>query len=263
MAGQNSTRTGGLRLRGYDAAVRSRPSRWWIVLLAACAPVARAVLVDWVAASVNDVAIPESTVRRAMVLAPLPRAPGETDQAFRARVLDALIEQQLQYEEALRFGPEAPKAEEIEAAMTALSARLRAEGKDPAQEFAGSGMTLDDVRASVERQLVVSRYLRERFRTGSLADEERARAEYEGRYVPERKSAGQPVLPFEEVADQMRAAVRERSFDEEVEKWVQELREKARITIYPTPGTAAGQGAPIVLEAVPVATPTPPRAGGR
>jgi hypothetical protein len=118
------------------------------------------------------------------------------------------------------------------------------------------------VRASVERQLVVSRYLRERFRTGSLADEERARAEYDQAYVPERNAAGQPVLPFEEVADQMRAAVRERSFDEEVEKWVRELRDKARITIYPMPGAPAGQGAPIVLESAPPATPTPPRAGG-
>ena len=243
--------------------MRSRPPRWWIVLLAAASvPVARAVLVDWVAASVNDVAIPESTVRRAMVLAPISRAAGETDEAFRTRVLDALIDQQLQYEEALRFGPEAPKADEIEAAMAKLTARLRAEGKDPDKEFASSGMTVDDVRASVERQLVVQRYLRERFRPGTLADEERARAEYEGRYVPERKAAGQPVPAFDEVAEEMRGRARERSFDEEVEKWVRELRDKARITIYPAPSAAAGPGTPVVLETAPVATPTPARVDG-
>ena len=59
--------------------------------------------------------------------------------------------------------------------------RLRAEGKDPAEEFARAGMTADDVRASLERQLVVQRYLKERFRAGTVADEERARTEYDER----------------------------------------------------------------------------------
>ncbi len=213
-------------------------------------------LVDWVAASVNDTAIPESTVRRAMVLGVLPREAGEADDAFRRRVLEALIDQQLEYEEALRFGPDPPNARDVEEAMTKLSERLRAEGRDPAREFAGAGMTADDVKASIERQLVVQRYLRERFRPGTAADEERARAEYDERFVPEQKAAGRPVPSFDEVADQMRTRARERSFDDEVEKWVRELREKARIRIYPPPAEPAGLGAPVVIETAPAAKPT-------
>jgi parvulin-like peptidyl-prolyl isomerase len=236
------------------------PSRFLpFLLLAAAASIGQTVLVDRVAASVNDMAIPESAVRRAMLLSPLEQTPGESPEAFRVRVLDGLVDQYLQYEDALRFGPEPPNAAETEAAMAKLRERLAAEGKDPAAEFARAGMTADDVRASLERQLVVQRYLLERFRPVALADEERARAEYEERYVPERRAAGLPVLPFEQVAGEMRAQAQQRGFDEEIEKWLSELREKARITIYPTPTAPTGQSAPTVIATAPPPTRTPTR----
>jgi hypothetical protein len=213
--------------------------------------------VDRVAVSVNDEAIPESAVRRAVLLSPLAREAGESPEAYRTRVLDALIDQHLEYEDALRFGPTPPDAAEIEAAFAKLRARLAAEGKDPAEEFARASMTVADVRASLERQLVIQRYLQERFRPVAMADEERARTEYEERYVPERKAQGLPVLPYEEVAGEIRSRAQQRSFDEEVEKWLAELREKARITIYPAPAAPTGQGPPTVFATVPPAARTP------
>lgn len=214
-------------------------------------------LVDRVAASVNDVAIPESAVRRAMRLSALTPQAGESDESFRGRVLDALIDQQLQYEEALRFGPVAPDAAEVAAATQRLRDRLKAEGKDPDVEFSKAGMTADDVRASIERQLVVQRYLRERFRPVALADEERARAEYNGPYSSERRAAGLPIPPFETVAEEMRSGAQQRAFGDEVERWSKDLREKARISIYRTP-TEGTQGTPVVLATVP-AVPSPTR----
>ena len=150
-------------------------------------------VVDRIAATVNDTAIPESEVRRAMVVSGLEPAAGETPEAFRTRILEALIEEHLEYEDAARFGPAPPDAPEIQKAMASLRERIKAEGKDPDAEFARAGMTVDEVRASIERQLVIARYLRERFAPIAYADEEQARAEYEKRYVPEQKAAGAPV----------------------------------------------------------------------
>jgi hypothetical protein len=236
--------------------------RWRLLpaLLVAAASLAETVLVDRVAASVNDVAIPESAVRRAILLATIERLPGETPPAYRARVLDALIDEHLQYEDALRFGNEPPNAADVEEAMAKLTQHLRAEGKDPAEEFARAGMSADDVRFSLERQLVVQRYLKERFRGGAAADEERARAEYDERFVPQTKAAGRPVPPFESVAAEMRARAQQRGLDEEVDKWTRELRDKARITIYPTPLPATGLGPAVLLSTAPppAETPTPP-----
>jgi len=215
-------------------------------------------VIDRIAATVNDTAIPESEVRRAMVVSDLSPRPGEDAEAFRSRVLDALIEEHLQYEDAVRFGPASPNAFEIDQAMANLRERLRSEGKDPEAEFARAGMTVEQVRASIERQLVIANYLRERFSPIAFADEQDARDEYEKRYVPEEKAAGRTPAPFAQVADEMRRRFSERTFDEEVSKWLKELRQKSRVSIFRIPAAVPEDRTPVVLErAAPAKTPAP------
>ena len=214
---------------------------------------AQASTVDRIAATVNDVAIAESEVRRAMAVSALRPEAGEAPDAFRTRVLEALIDERLQYEDALRFGPAVPDAAEVESALKKLRDRIAKEGKDPSAEFAAAGLTPEEVRATVERQLVIQRYLQERFRPIAFADEDRAREEYENRYVPERKAAGLAVPAFEAVSGEMRARSERRVFGEEVEKWIKEVREKARIAIYPAAAPAASARIPVF-----VSTPAPP-----
>lgn len=213
-------------------------------------------ILDRVAATVNDVAIPESEVRRAMVVSALQPEAGESPEAFRARVLDALIDQHLEYEDAQRFGSAPPDAAEIEAAMKKLESRLRAEGKDPAAEFARAGLTREEVRASIERQLLIQRYLKERFYPVALADEERAREEYEKFYVPERRAAGLAVPPFESAVEEVRRRAQERAFGEETEKWRRDLRQKARVGIYRIP-VPLGDRRKVLLTSTSRTTPTP------
>jgi hypothetical protein len=225
---------------------------------------AQASTVDRIAATVNDVAIPESEVRRAMAVSALRPEAGEAPDAFRARVLEALIDERLQYEDALRFGPAVPDAAEVEGALKKLRDRIAKEGKNPSAEFAAAGLTPEEVRSTVERQLVIQRYLQERFRPIAFADEDRAREEYEKRYVPERKAAGQAVPAFEAVSDEMRARSERRVFGEEVEKWIKELREKARVAIYPVSAPSPAARTPVFVSTpLPLLTPTPaPKVSG-
>jgi parvulin-like peptidyl-prolyl isomerase len=220
------------------------------VLLGFAAP-GNVVVVDRIAATVDDVAIPESSVRRAIVTSALKSEPGESAAAFRDRVLDALIDQILQYDDAVRFGPAPPDAADISAAVQQLRERLRAEGKEPDKEFAEAGLTTEEVRATVERQLVVQRHLRERFRPIAIADEERAREEYDRRFVPERKAAGLPVPLFEAVSEEMRTRSQQRVFAEEVEKWMKDLRQRARIEIHRIPPPYPEGATPVVLSTAP------------
>jgi hypothetical protein len=229
---------------------------WTVVCLSAVAP-AGAEIVDRIAATVNDTAIPESEVRKAMVVSGLAPQPGEDPEAFRARILDALIDQHLEYEDAARFGPTPPDAAEIQAAMDRLRERLKAEGKDPEAEFARAGLTPEEVRSSIERQLVIARYLRERFAPIAYADEQQAREEYEKRYVPEQKAAGLVPPPFEAVADEMRRRSSERAFDEEVTRWLRDLRQKSRISVYRMPVAVPQDRTAIVISTAPPPTRTP------
>ena len=232
--------------------------RFLLGALLAAGVLAQAATVDRIAATVNDTAIAESDVRRAMAVSALVQEKTETAEQFRGRVLDALIDERLQYEDALRFGPAAPDPGEIETAMKTLRERLTKEGKNPDAEFASAGLTRTDVRAMVERQLVIQRYLQDRFRPIAFADEDRAKEEYEKVYVPERKAANLPVPPFEQVSEEMRTRSSQRVFREEVEKWVRELRDKSRISIYRIPALAGPGRTPVVLAtAGPALTPTP------
>ena len=212
---------------------------------------------DRIAASVNDTAIPESQLRKAMVVSALVPEPGEGAEAFRARVLDALIDQHLEYEDAVRFGPAAPDAAEIRAAMDRLTEKLKAEGKDPEAEFARAGLTADDVRAQLERQLVISRYLRERFAPIAYADDAQAREEYEKFYLPEQRAAGLAPAPFESANEEMRQRASERAFDEEVARWLKDLRLKARIAIYRVPVAIPDNRVRVLVSTAPPAAATP------
>lgn len=212
-------------------------------------------LVDRIAATVDDVAIAESDVWKAMVLSPLKPADGESSVAFRARVLDALIDQRLQYREALRFGPSTPEPREVDAALDRLKARLRSQRKDPAKEFASSGMTEEEVRSALERQIVVQNYLQERFRPIALPDEERAREEYDKVYVPQQKAAGNAPQAFEAVADDMRKNSQQRVYDEEADRWMKEIRLRARVAIFNDARPIGAGLTPVPLAVTPAAPP--------
>jgi hypothetical protein len=192
-----------------------------------------------------------------MLVSALEPSPDETREAFRERVIDALIDQYLEYQDAVRFGPASPDAAEVTAAMDKLRENLRKQGKSPEEEFAHAGMTSEDVRSALERQLVISRYLKERFAPLAYADEAQARQEYEKQYVPERRAAGQPVEPFEAVADQMRDRYSKRAFDEEVAKWLKDLRQRSRISIYRLPVEIPRDRTPVIVSSAPNPAPTP------
>jgi hypothetical protein len=234
-------------------AVRSLPSIAAVAIFAAA--LLSAAVVDRIAATVNDTAIPESELRKAILVGALSPDPGESTDAFRTRVLDELINQHLEYQDASRFGPAAPDATQIADAMKTLVERLKKEGKDPAEEFAKAGMDEEDVEAMLERQLVIQRYLKERFAPVAYADEEQARHEYEQYYIPARKAAGLPAEPFEAVADTMRTQASDRAFEDQVAKWLKELRQKARIGIYRIPPPLESAGPPVVFATAPTAAP--------
>ena len=221
------------------------------------AAILAAEIVDRIAATVNDTAIPESEVRKAILISAFSPQPGESPDAFRTRVLDALIDQHLEYQDAARFGPAPPDAAQIEEAFQKLVERLKQEGKNPEAEFTGAGMTEEDVKAMLERQLVIQRYLRERFAPIAYADEEQARREYDERYVPARQAAGLPVEPFEKVAESMRVQASDRAFEDQVARWLKELRQKARVGIYRIPPALEMAGTPVVLSAAPSPSPAP------
>src|SRR5262249_40398078 len=132
------------------------------VALAAAAGSAAAIL-DRIVATVDERAITLTELDRAVLTGGLPKASGESDDAYRERVLTEMIDEFLRYRDALRFLPAPPDPAQVDAAFDALRKRLKDAGKDPEAEFRAAGMSEAEVRASLERQLVVTQYVRDRF----------------------------------------------------------------------------------------------------
>ena len=210
---------------------------------------ADAALLDRIVATVDERAITLSELNRAVVTGSLAREPGEADAAFRERVLTEMIDEYLRYRDALRFSPAAPDPADTDAALETLRQRLRREGKDPDAEFRAAGMSEAEVRASLERQIVVTRYVRERFAALVFITAEDIDQEYEIVSTEYRKTGRLPPAR-DALEDELRGRVRDRRTSEEIDKWTGELREKARITrLAPAPERPAGK--PTVLSKSP------------
>jgi hypothetical protein len=193
---------------------------------------AQAVILDRVAATVDGRAITESEVRRTILTADLRPSAGESPMQFRDRVLSAMIDDYLHYRDALRFSPAPPDAAAVDAALRKLRQRLQSEGKDPDTEFRQAGMSIEEVRASIEKQLVVSQYVRERFSVLAFVSPEDLQKEYEGPFSEAYRQAGRTVPPLSSVEEDVREELRARRTADEVDKWTKDLREKARIIVY-------------------------------
>ncbi len=217
--------------------------------VAAAAVPAPAAMLDRIVATVDERAITLSELNRAVLTGVIAPEAGETHGTFRERVLNVMIDEYLRYRDALRFSPTSPDPAEVDRSLETLRARLRAEGKDPDAEFRAAGLSAPEVRASLERQIVVRQYVRDRFAALAFVSSEDLDQEYAA-VVEEARTAGRPAPARPTIEDQLRERIRDRRTVEEIDKWTKDLREKARITIL-SEAPSLPEGKPVVLSKAP------------
>ena len=217
--------------------------------IAALAAAGFGAILDRVVATVDERAITLSELDRAVLTGGLAREPGENESAFRDRVLSEMIDEYLRYRDALRFSPAPPEPAAVDRAVESLRQRLRAEGRDPEAEFRAAGLSAPEVRASVERQIVVTQYVRDRFTALAFVSPEDLDGEYASVAEEYRKSGRVPPAR-DSLEDDLRERLRDRRTAEEIDKWTKDLREKSRITIR-APAPSASDRKPTVLSKSP------------
>jgi len=185
-----------------------------------------AVVVDRIVAVVDEDPIFLSDVERFLALGNISPEPG-IDKP-RRRALDRLIDQRLRFHEVERHGFIPVSAEELDAQLEALTQRL---GGPEALErrLAEAGIDRERLRYLLSRQLRVSRYIEERLGPRIFVDLEDVRAYYEGELADEMVRRGESLPPLDEVREPIRALLRERRLNREIEVWTAELRERADV----------------------------------
>src|SRR5690606_25304528 len=144
------------------------------------------------------------------------------------RVLDGLIEQRLRLHEIGRFGFEDASFEDVETQFAALRGQF-ADDAALAVELERLGLTENDVRQLLSRQLAVLGYVEERLGPRVLVDADEIRRYYDEELAPRMAAESAPLPPIDEVREAIRAVLRERELNLEIERWTAELRAAADV----------------------------------
>jgi hypothetical protein len=197
-------------------------------------PAPTPVVLDRIAAVVGDDVVLESEIRKLAGVEYLPRTAGESDAAYRDRVLSARVVEVLREQQLRRTGGIEPKKEEVDARVAALEARVVKErGESLDVILARAGATREELAAFVKRGMALESFVRERLLPAIKTTDAELRAYYEGPFREEARSRGLATLPpYEDVAEQIRELVRERKLNAEIERWTEQLRSETRVLIY-------------------------------
>ncbi|HKC23615.1 MAG TPA: hypothetical protein VKF32_02680 [Thermoanaerobaculia bacterium] len=201
---------------------------------ASATPAGPYVTLDRIAAVVGDEVILESEVSRLVEVQLLSRRPGETDAAYRDRVLAERIDEILREAQLRRTGGLDPDPRDVEARLNELIARVEKDRGVPFDEvLRRARASRQEVTEWIKRGLALETYVRERISPTVKVTEAELKAYYEGPFRSEAKARGLEKLPpFTEVTEEVRELVRERKLNEEIERWTEALRTSTQILVY-------------------------------
>jgi len=186
---------------------------------------------DRIVAVVDEDPILSSDLDRSITLGLVARNDGESDKAFRRRVLETLIDQRVRFHEVTRFGLEQVPVSEIEDQVEAIRSRFPS-AKEFQQRLQDVGLDLESLRQLVARQLMVWTYFEEFLGPRIFVSLEDIREYYEQTLTPTLEDHGQPVPPIEQVREQIRQVLKEQRLNEAIDSRTEELRREADIVNY-------------------------------
>jgi peptidyl-prolyl cis-trans isomerase SurA len=191
----------------------------------------KAVLQDRVLAVVDEDPILASDVERVIRLGLEQPNPGEADERFRRRVLDALIDQRLQFHEIDRFNFEQVPVDEIQKRVAEIRARFPDEAAFQ-KALKEVGLDPKGLRQLVARQLLVLTYVDERLGARVFVGPDDITRYFRETLTPEMAKQGRQPPPLEEVREDIRETLKQQKMTQEMASWTQELRKKADIVVY-------------------------------
>lgn len=188
-------------------------------------------LQDRIVAVVNEDAIIESEIDRAIILGLQRPQEGENERAFRRRVLDSLIEDRLRLHEIDRFGFMQVAVEDIDKFVAEIRSRYATEEEYQAA-LREAGVSQRALRQLAARQLMTLTYVEERLGPRVFVSLDDINQYYREVLTPEMQKRGQPVPPIEEVREQIRVVLREQRLTNEIAEWTKGLRRNADVNVY-------------------------------
>ncbi len=127
-----------------------------------------------------------------------------------------------------------PSAQEVEGEL----ARLQAQFASPvayAARLRALELRPESVRALLETQIYLARYLDARFRPTVQVDAQQIETYYRAELLPSLAAQGKTLPPLEDVSERIRELLTQRQISERAGRWLDESRERVRVVL---PGAA-------------------------
>lgn len=192
---------------------------------------AGAVVIDRIAAVVEQDVITLSEIDQLVLLRFIDRSTGESEDSYRRRVLETMIAQALRFKDVQRFGGMDVSRDAVEARLVQIQQRFPSPQAFE-QALQETEMTLDEVRAQITRQLQLEAYIEERFSPLIFISNDEIETYYRDLWLTQRQSRGLAPLPLSEVREEIRTLLRAERLDDEIRKWTEELRSRVNVDIY-------------------------------
>ena len=180
-------------------------------------------VVDRIVAVVDRHAITLSEAEQARRLQQLKGS----EQAQMTEIVDQLIESYLIEREVKRYPGPPVTTEELSRAVDALREGMGSE-EALLEALSAQEMDMDALERSLRRQLLISHYLDNRFRSLIYVNDEEIQEYYDKEVVPALTSV-EPQPELDMIEDVIRQVLVEKKFNERVDAWIERLKSRARI----------------------------------
>ena len=191
----------------------------------------QAEIIDRIAAIVDGRVITLSEVERWSTLRLLSPREGDTTVDYQRRTLDVMINMILQRRDAERFGVQQVSDEAIQARIDSISAKYASKDEFQAR-MRDVGLSEQELHDAVRVRLQLEAYVSERFAPLIFIPLEDIERYYESSWSQQRRAQGLDVPPLSEVREQIREMLRAEQLQREVDRWTEQLRNRANVDIY-------------------------------
>ena len=155
--------------------------------------------------------------------------------AYRAKVVEELVDQWIVQTEALATKFPQPTAADVTLELQTLLKQFPSRADFQAR-LAQIGMTQDEVREVIERQLYYIRFLDYKFHAATEVTSEQIESYYQQELEPQLQKRGLSVPPLNQVEAQIRQLLTQEEINEKATQWLEEAKARLRIAIQPPGG---------------------------
>ena len=185
--------------------------------------------VERVVAVVNGVPVLETDVRLAEIAQLVPRLPEEDAAAYRRTVTTALVDLELRWQDLKSAAIAQRTAVDMDRVWAAAQSRA---GGALDGALAAAGLDPGMLRHLLLKAAIVQAYVANRFEPFIRPTDAEVESLWRTKLVPELEAAGKSVPSLADVRPQVEALVRENKLQTEIDRWTQELAQRAEIVRY-------------------------------